>query len=65
MVVIFDIFSHISKNGIHTDEMRRLYEEMEQILAQERESLKLKVKMFDLGLQGTGRAGTVKALKDP
>ncbi|XP_022096472.1 ras and EF-hand domain-containing protein homolog isoform X2 [Acanthaster planci] len=31
-----------TKNGIHTDEMRRLYEEMEQILAQERESLKMK-----------------------
>ncbi|XP_038053085.1 ras and EF-hand domain-containing protein-like isoform X2 [Patiria miniata] len=31
-----------TKNGIHTDEMRRLYEEMEQILQQEREALKVK-----------------------
>ncbi|XP_041466132.1 EF-hand calcium-binding domain-containing protein 4B-like [Lytechinus variegatus] len=31
-----------SKNGIHADDMRRLYEEMEQLLTQERETLRRK-----------------------
>ena len=40
------LFSVDSKNGIHTDEIRRLYEEMENLLTQEREKLKRKVMYY-------------------